>query len=156
MEQKEFKTPARILEKNRRWRDKNRKELQEKGRTYYQVTRDKRLEYKKTYYAKNREAKLERDSIGAAKRRAKQRQAIFEVLGDKCVRCGFNDWRALQVDHINGGGNQERKQAISMSRYYKDILLSPEKYQILCANCNQIKRYEDGEKRRTRSSLPAL
>ena len=146
MEQKEFKTDPRILEKNRRWREKNPEKKQAYDRKYYQATREKRLEYKKNYYAENREAKLEHDRAGHAKRRAKQRQAIFDLLGRKCMRCGFDDIRALCVDHINGGGTEERTSLASPHAVYKKVLASGgEGYQILCANCNQIKRYEENE-----------
>jgi len=38
----------------------------------------------------------------------KVRFQIIDLLGGKCVVCGFSDWRALQVDHIKGGGYKER------------------------------------------------
>ena len=65
-------------------------------------------------------------------------------LGGKCVRCGFDsDYRAMQIDHIDGGGHRD-----VMSRgkraAQKDILAGhTEKYQLLCANCNIIKAQED-------------
>ncbi len=67
-----------------------------------------------------------------------------------CVRCGFTDIRALQIDHINGGGVQELKVVSSTDRVYRAILKNPDKtkYQILCANCNWIKRVENRECRR--------
>jgi hypothetical protein len=146
MEQPEFKTDPRILEKNSRWRKNNPEKKREADRKHYQRTREKQLEYKKNYYAKNREEKLQRASINSAKRRAKQRQAIFDLLGRKCVRCGFDDVRALQVDHINGGGTKERTSLASPHSVYKKVLAcGGEGYQILCANCNQIKRYEQNE-----------
>lgn len=78
------------------------------------------------------------------------RQKVVDLLGGKCKRCGFTDGRALQIDHINGGGYQEIKKN-SAKRRYKLVLESVQrkenKYQLLCANCNWIKRYEDKEKR---------
>lgn len=44
--------------------------------------------------------------------KALQRQAVV-ALGGSCVKCSFLDSRALQIDHINGGGTQERKQQLS-------------------------------------------
>ena len=76
-------------------------------------------------------------------RRARQR--AIAILGGKCVRCGFNDWRALQIDHINGGGNQEIKQIGATGILGKVLRGETEDYQLLCANCNWIKRYEEGE-----------
>jgi hypothetical protein len=41
----------------------------------------------------------------------KKRQELIMVLGGHCIKCGFSDWRALQVDHTNGGGAKERRTA---------------------------------------------
>ena len=76
-----------------------------------------------------------------------RRLKIIELLGGKCKICNFSDWRALQIDHINGGGHKEYKGTDSPYIYYGKILKNPdkEKYQILCANCNWIKRYVNNE-----------
>ncbi len=82
---------------------------------------------------------------------AKIRKEVLDFLGNKCVRCGIDDFRVLQIDHINGNGYQERKQfgrssGASTVRYYRHILdVNGEGYQLLCANCNWIKRYEQSE-----------
>ena len=75
------------------------------------------------------------------KSRAKNREEIFRVLGRVCIQCGFDNWRALHVDHINGGGNAERRNnnGESIRSRAKLVRNNPEKYQILCANCNFIK-----------------
>lgn len=78
----------------------------------------------------------------------KLRLDVIKGLGGKCVRCGFSDLRALQIDHINGGGSQDRKNIGTRQLYgwiIKNIIDAKEKYQILCANCNWIKKYENGE-----------
>ncbi len=78
------------------------------------------------------------------------RNEVVSVLGGKCKRCGFSDNRALQIDHINGGGYQEIRKNSAKVRYrlvLESVLRKENKYQILCANCNWIKRYEDKEKR---------
>lgn len=78
------------------------------------------------------------------KSREKLKQAVFEFLGAKCARCGFADPRALQIDHINGGGAKENKR-IGIKGIYKNVFKNPSNYQVLCANCNWIKRYEKNE-----------
>lgn len=77
-------------------------------------------------------------------RNKKIRLSLFEYLGSPvCKRCGFSDVRALQIDHINGGGNKERK---SKTSYLPKLIKeNPSNYQILCANCNWIKRVENSE-----------
>ena len=37
----------------------------------------------------------------------KKRINVVERLGNKCIVCGYSDPRALQIDHINGGGGKE-------------------------------------------------
>lgn len=67
----------------------------------------------------------------------------------KCALCGFNNKRALEVDHINGKGNIER---IKLGGHWRDVYRfisemniedAKLKYRILCANCNKIKHYEN-------------
>jgi hypothetical protein len=74
------------------------------------------------------------------------RQRVLNHLGRKCVRCSFDDERALQVDHIYGGGNKQRR-IIAWREMYRMVLNSipGDKYQLLCANCNWIKRSENAE-----------
>lgn len=74
----------------------------------------------------------------------RMRKAVITFLGGKCIKCGFSDERALQVDHIDGGGAQERKKGNS-STFYLKILKGTKGYQLLCANCNWIKRVENHE-----------
>lgn len=71
------------------------------------------------------------------------RSAVLDLLGRSCRKCGFADERALQIDHINGGGHLEiQKGHLPM---YRKILANPAGYQTLCANCNWIKRCENNE-----------
>ena len=79
---------------------------------------------------------------------SKARWEAIEVISKgiiSCCKCGFDDIRALQIDHINGGGLKHFKSHTSVG-YYKSMLDEPEKYQLLCANCNWIKRYENKER----------
>jgi len=78
----------------------------------------------------------------------KLRAKLVEILGGKCVRCGFSDIRALQIDHINGKGTEEYKRKGNAMKSYKRYLDDEEArktIQILCANCNWIKRVEHRE-----------
>jgi hypothetical protein len=82
---------------------------------------------------------------------ARLKKAVFDILGRRCVTCGFNDERALQIDHVKGGGSEERK--TKGGRYIYSIVLKniadgKKDYQILCTNCNWIKRAENGECRK--------
>lgn len=68
---------------------------------------------------------------------ARLRAEVFVLLGNKCSHCGYSDLRALDIDHINGGGSKDRKGSRSAS-YLRKILKEIERYQILCKNCNWI------------------
>lgn len=89
--------------------------------------------------------------------RRKYRQAAMQKLGNKCANpaCqwlnpdgfrGCTDIRCLQIDHVLGGGNQERKKGLISHALYKDVLADETgKYQALCANCNWIKKHTHHE-----------
>jgi len=81
----------------------------------------------------------------------KIKNEIFNLLGGKCVN-PFNidhgafltESRSFQIDHVNGGGNKERRKIGNSYKYYRKILEAiksgSKDYQCLCANCNWIKR----------------
>ena len=76
------------------------------------------------------------------------KQRLFDLLGDKCARCGLDDKRVLQVDHINGYQGKRESYKRSGTYLYRHIIsgrLPKEDYQILCANCNWIKKFENKE-----------
>jgi hypothetical protein len=93
------------------------------------------------------------------KSRKDAKAAAFKKLGGKCSNpaCqwlnpdgsrGCTDHRCLQVDHVEGGGNAERKMKRSWDQraLYKRVIEDEEgRYQLLCSNCNWIKRHEHGE-----------
>jgi len=62
-----------------------------------------------------------------------------------CVRCGFNDIRALSIDHINGRGTKHRKDLFGGFYHWLEKNNYPDGYQTLCMNCQFIKRFEKGE-----------
>jgi hypothetical protein len=81
----------------------------------------------------------------------------YEVLSHysgeqpKCKTCGFDDIRALCLDHINNDGNIERlligkgkRRSCNSEQIYSMVKKNnfPERYQVLCFNCNQIKAIE--------------
>ena len=97
---------------------------------------------KNVVYVRNRERKYAQ----------RTRKAVLEALGGECVKCGYKDERALQIDHINGGGGKERSDRKFSGVFNLHVLRSfiskENKYQLLCANCNWIKRSENREHRK--------
>lgn len=76
----------------------------------------------------------------------KAKEQVYAQYGNCCKHCGLRDRRALQLDHVLGGGTKERKEKRwSSASVCADALKRPEKYQLLCANCNAIKRYDNME-----------
>ena len=100
-----------------------------------------RKEYNKWY--RNNNLLKQRDYL------RNERMAVVEALGRKCVDCGFEDVRALQIDHVGGGGSKERKERPYKGSFHKHVLRSflnnEKRYQLLCANCNWIKRSVNNE-----------
>lgn len=88
------------------------------------------------------------------KNRAKRtKNELKRLLGDECVRCGFSVWDILQIDHIDGGGTWEQEKRFGSntamySYYVKHPDEAREKLQLLCPNCNWIKRMENKEYRK--------
>lgn len=100
----------------------------------------RRREYFREYAESGRLSKV------VAERYRRIRGRVIAAYGGKCCKCGFADPRALHVDHVNGDGGKERKgrsPAGIMRRIVKEGF--PPKYQLLCANCNTIKMYENRE-----------
>lgn len=102
----------------------------------------------KEYREKYRRNNPEKIKESQRKYHQKNRKLLFDLLGNKCVKCGFLDKRALQIDHINGGGRAERIK-YNTKDFHRIVLKSlkskEKKYQLLCANCNWIKRTEKNE-----------
>lgn len=119
---------------SRRWRQRHPEAVKEQKRRYYERHRER-------LRAKMGPANLSRSRA--------LRHEILRVLGGECIRCGFADWRALQVDHVKGGGRLDRQRFANKSAFLRVVMKERDKYQLLCANCNWIKRYEQNEYRWT-------
>lgn len=116
----------------------------------YEQKRDRTTESSRKSQKKYRSNN--KDKIAESQRRSlvKTKISVLTLLGNKCIECGFSDVRALQIDHVNGGGTKEMKDFKgNYNRYYKNVILSvnnnENKYQLLCANCNWIKRHLNNE-----------
>ena len=102
------------------------------------------LEYNRLYREKNRLLLREKSK----QRKRNYKDTVLNHYGKECVRCGFTDYRALQIDHIDDNGAEERKtlggKQFSGWRFYEYLIKNnlPDGYQTLCANCNNIKQWE--------------
>lgn len=75
-----------------------------------------------------------------------RRNEAIAFLGGQCsnTACGCSDTRVLQIDHKRSNGASERKN-LTRGAFYKRVKEHPKDYQLLCANCNWIKRIEQNE-----------
>ncbi len=58
-----------------------------------------------------------------------------------CVCCGESEMLFLSLDHIHGGGNEDRKVRGSGVKLYTKLRKAgyPGGFQVLCFNCNMAK-----------------
>jgi hypothetical protein len=117
---KNYHTPEQERDSSRKWRKTHHSKMLENGRVYMKRERDK----------------------------------LLNLLGNKCANpydlphySWMEEPKMLHIDHINGGGNKERKSLnTSSSGYYRfvirKILSGSKEYQLLCPACNWRKRYE--------------
>lgn len=89
-----------------------------------------------------------------SKRRAKKRLRleVINALGGQCARCGIDDKRVLEVDHIHGDGSEQRRRnpaERNRATYWLNLLKAIQagdiRVQVLCANCHRIKTWEAGD-----------
>ncbi len=74
---------------------------------------------------------------------AKNKDLVFDFYGRICNCCGEIEQVFLTIDHVNNDGSEDRKMNYIGHRLYQKIVTEnfPDKYQILCMNCNWAKRY---------------
>lgn len=112
----------------RNWRKNNKEKYNHYQREYYMKNKNKFKDATMTYYQK-------------------LRKQVLDILGGKCKACGADDWRILQINHLNGGGSKELNQ--SPYRMYRAIVNSERNTDDLdcrCANCNILYEYETGRR----------
>jgi hypothetical protein len=138
-------------------------------RIYYAENKTGKLEYSADQYLKNRDHLLDlrhqrylrqRENTFSQdhERYIKTRNELIGLLGGKCLNPfgqhekSYTDVRCLQIDHVNGGGRTEVKKFPNTLAFYKYVIeqvkSGSKNYQLLCANCNLIKRNEKREFRK--------
>ena len=121
------------------WKLMNRK----KQRRYKETHPD----YAKTYYWSNVVEHSRRTWIY----RWMIKRQVFKMLGGKCVVCGIEDARLLQINHKNGGGSKEGRFGEKMYAAILQGKRSTDDLELRCANHNLLYEYERGN----RSNPPA-
>lgn len=149
-EEQKIRTKLNIM----MWNETHEDERRERKRKYNKKYSERIAVQKKKYRQEHREeektqakTRLRRIKIEAF---SKITNGKIKCQSPKClVPGGCTDIRALQIDHINGGGLKDvRGQKV----YYKILKMAKEdaqkEYQLLCANCNWIKRFNRNEVRK--------
>lgn len=145
-----MKTDKRACERIRQWQIDNRERYLASKRKWA------RKKAKDPVYSEKRREDHRRFERKHKKRRAVEKKAFrlrtrFEMIalmGGKCVKCGFSDHRALQVDHINASDTKWIDNKLGGYVFYRQLLRGEydlSEFQLLCANCNWIKRWELNE-----------
>lgn len=117
----------------RQWRVDNAERWQE-------IAGPARKRWKENHRDQHREAQRNH--------RHQVRQEILALLGDGCcAKCGYDaDWRALEIDHIHSDGKTDKRLRQNMwwvrDWLKRNLEFAKTRYQVLCANCNRIKRDE--------------
>ena len=100
-------------------------------------------EYMREWRAKNADKIREYQKNSRYQHYGPSRQKAIDHLGGKCHRCGFDDIRCLDVDHIFGGGTKERARKDRIA-FYKEIVAGlRDDVQLLCLNCHRIKSLKE-------------
>ena len=138
-----------------------KEELLVHKRNYNKNYRHTHPKYRKKIYAYNKDYRNKhiedcRKNLRKSERKRRQfiKNEILKLLGNQCInpygehKEPYTNILALQIDHINGGGNKARKK-VNVTKFYLDILKEIQNgskdYQLLCANCNWIKRFKNKE-----------
>ena len=107
----------------------------------------------KYYYEKVRpsrekmEVRRDRTREIQQRRRTKQqevRKRLQAIIGSKCCRCGIDDFRLLDFDHIDPH-TKTMNISQQLHRSFDELELEVRKCQLLCANCHRLKTLEQRE-----------
>lgn len=133
----------RVKEKEYRTKNKISLKYKEYNKEYQATHQEHLRECAKRWRAENKDViKAKKLEAHRAQRKMLWAKAI-EFFGP-CACCGETRIEFLSIDHINGGGNAERKQK-KVTGWTRILMFDragwpdelKEKYRILCHNCNQ-------------------
>lgn len=125
-----------------------------------QLCAECRLKHKKEVMLKNNAKNKVKNNTRNKNRNQQIKYECYRHYSNgepKCKNCGNTDIRVLTMDHVDGSGYEHRK--IIKSRQITRVLKAkgfPEGYQVLCMNCQFIKKYENNELpwSKTRENIP--
>lgn len=127
------------LAQQQAYRDAHRDEIRAKRRADYHNDIEAQRQRHRDYYAANADRKREQQRRNSAARKKR----VIDHYGGCCACCGETEIAFLCMDHINGGGNEHRRQVGVGNVIYWWIVKNdfPEGFQVLCWNCNSAKHW---------------
>lgn len=118
-------------------------------RRYYLKHCERLKQYQKDF--RQRDDFSEKHAVHTRHYRDKLKKQVFDHYGNQCACCGEIEEKFLSIDHVNGGGNQHRKQISSGydsggGQTYLWLIRNnfPDGFQLLCMNCNWGRTYNNG------------
>lgn len=129
------------------WQQENRERLLEWRKEYHRRNKEKRIEQAKAW---NAEKVVQRKENQRRHYARLKEQAYAAYGGYICACCGETEPMFLSIDHVN---NNQREYAKKLGQFHtggkllqwlKDNNYPQGEFQILCHNCNQGKRLNDG------------
>lgn len=133
---KEYRDRENALRRTENAREKNRQYLREYYKKLTPEQKKQRYENSKKY------SKSERAKQRRAENRRLLRLEFIERFGGKCTCCGEDTFEFLTVEHIHGGGGQQRKKVSTehlLRKLRREGWKDTGEYTVLCFNCNQAK-----------------
>lgn len=116
---------------------KNKDKKQKYYKEYKEKNKDKIKEYSKKWRDSHKEYIKDyvKSNGGGYAMQRKNREKIFELYGKSCVCCGETHKEFLTLEHKKGQKGNLRE---TQYQAYKNAAsrYQPEKYEILCMNCN--------------------
>jgi hypothetical protein len=98
-----------------------------------------------TAWRKDNPGRLAGQAAASKRQREDAKRQVFEYYGSACACCGESEILFLTVEHMDGGGRKHRK-TMKTQTIYVWLMNNgfPEGFEILCYNCNCVKRVNGG------------
>lgn len=120
---------------NKVYHGEHRSEILLRQNAYFKAHREEnRLRCIKWYELHRKEELIKR-----REKRDLIRKKFISMYGGKCSCCGETIEQFLSLDHINSNGKEHRMKVRGGAQMYRLVIKEgyrPDKYRILCYNCN--------------------
>ncbi len=135
-------------EENKAYREKNKEKIKRKHKEYYQKNREAIIQRTARYHLENKEWRQKYYKQYYEKIRLEVLARVDPAM--KCAMCGCDDTRFLEVNHIKGGGTEERiayrnekhNESHNMILLIHNGKRGLEDLNLLCRACNSIDHLE--------------